>query len=115
MATQKQINANQMMVVLANMIKAIKIHRASNNDTLSSFQHRLLDTLIEDGTKLVLITMDMPPKKEIGNSVSKIFDNMKYNMMDILPADERNPMNKLYGDYLVFNSVAKDILDKYLQ
>lgn len=114
MATQKQINANQMMEVFIQMIHAIKIHRGSNNDTLSKFQHRLLDTTIEDGAKLIQIAMNMPPKKEIGNSASEILNDMKYNMMDILPVREMNPMNALYGAYLVFISVAKDVLDKYL-
>lgn len=114
MATQKQINANQLMVSLMDLIHAIKIHRGSNNELLSSFQHRLLDSLIEDGMALVKISMDMPYKKDVGDRVAKLTERIKYNMMDILPAREMNPMNSLYGKYLVFISVAKDVLDKYL-
>ena len=114
MATQKQINAYQMMGVFTQMISTIKNHRGANNDTLSKYQHRLLDTIIEDGAKLVQIAMDMPSKKEIGNNASELLNDMKYNLMDILPVREMNPMNALYGSYLVFISVAKDVLDKYL-
>lgn len=114
MATQKQINSNQMMVALMDLIHAIKIHRGSNNELLSSFHHRLLDSLIEDSMALVQISMDMPTKKEVGDRVTKLTERIKYDMMDILPVREMNPMNALYGKYLVFISVAKDVLDKYL-
>ena len=114
MSTQKQINANQLMVTLMDLIHEIKIHRSSKFDELTKYQHRLLDNVIDSGAKLTQISMDMPSKKEIGDTVSKLLNRMRYDMMDILPIREMNCMNSLYGKYLVFISVARDVLDKYL-
>lgn len=114
MCTQKQINSNQMMTTLMDLIREIKTHRASKFEELTEYQHRLLDNVIDSGTKLVHISMDMPSKKEIGDTASKLLSSMRYDMMEILPVREMNCMNSLYGKYLVFISVAKDVLDKYL-
>mgnify|MGYP003401260300 FL=1 len=114
MSTQKQINANQLMITLMDLIHEIKIHRASKFDELTKYQHRLLDNVIDSGAILTHISMDMPPKKEIGGTVSKLLNRMRYDIMDILPIREMNCMNSLYGKYLVFISVARDVLDKYL-
>ena len=114
MSTQKQINANQMILTLMALIHEIKIHRASKFDELTKYQHKLLDNVIDSGMILAHISMDMPSKKEIGGTVSKLVNRMKYDIMDILPAREMSCMNSLYGKYLVFISVAKDVLDKYL-
>lgn len=114
MSTQKQINANQLMITLMDLIHEIKIHRASKFDELTKYQHRLLDNVIDSGMILTHISMDMPSKKEIGGTVSKLVNRMRYDMMDILSVKEMNCMNSLYGKYLVFISVAKDVLDKYL-
>lgn len=114
MSTQKQINANQLMVTLMDLIHEVKIHRASKFEELTKYQHRLLDNVIDSGAILTHISMDMPPKKEIGGTVSKLLNRMRYDMMDILHVREMNCMNSLYGKYLVFISVARDVLDKYL-
>lgn len=114
MSTQKQINANQMMIALMDLIHEIKIYRGLKFEDLTKYQHKLLDNVIDSGSILVHISMDMPSKKEIGGSVSKLVNRMKYDMMDILSVREMNCMNSLYGKYLVFISVAKDVLDKYL-
>lgn len=114
MSTQKQINANQMMIALMDLILEIKIHRASKFEELTKYQHKLLDNVIDNGSILVHISMDMPSKKEIGGTVAKLVNRMKYDIMDILPVREMNCMNSLYRKYLVFISVAKDVLDKYL-
>lgn len=114
MRTQKQINANQMMMTLMDLIHEIKIYRASKFDELTKYQHKLLDNVIDNGMTLTHISMDMSPKKEIGETVSKLMNRMKYDMMDILSIREMNCMNSLYGKYLVFISVTKDVLDKYL-
>lgn len=114
MSTQKQINANQLMMTLMDLIHEVKIHRASKFDELTKYQHRLLDNVIDSGMKLTHISMDMPYKKEIGDTVTKLLNRMRYDMMDILPVREMNCMNSLYGKYLVFISVARDVLDKYL-
>ena len=114
MSTQKQINANQLMITLMDLIHEVKIHRASKFDELTKYQHRLLDNVIESGAILTHISMDMPSKKEIGDTVSKLLNRMRYDIMDILPVREMNCMSSLYGKYLVFISVARDVLDKYL-
>lgn len=114
MSTQKQINANQMMITLMDLIHEIKIYRGSKFDELTKYQHKLLDNVIDSGMILTHISMDMPSKKEIGGAVTKLVNRMKYDMMDILPVREMNCMNSLYGKYLVFISVTKDVLDKYL-
>lgn len=114
MSTQKQINANQMMITLMDLIHEIKIYRGSKFDELTKYQHKLLDNVIDNGMILTHISMDMPSKKEIGGAVTKLVNRMKYDMMDILPVREMNCMNSLYGKYLVFISVTKDVLDKYL-
>lgn len=114
MATQKQRNSQEMLITLMEFIHAIKIHRGSNFEVLTKYQHRTLDGAIEDATKLVQISMEMPTKKEVGDRVQKILERIRYNMMDVLPVREMNCMNQLYGKYLVFISVARDVLDKYL-
>lgn len=114
MSTQKQINANQMMIALMDLNHEVKIHRAAKFNEITKYQHRLLDNVIDSGMKLVQISMDMPSKKEIGDTASKLLNRMRYDMMDILPVREMNCMNSLYGKHLVFVSVARDVLDKYL-
>lgn len=114
MTTQKQINANQMMLALMDLIHEVKIHRGAKFNEITKYQHRLLDNVIDSGTKLVHISMDMPSKKEIGDTVSKLLNRMRYDMMDILPVREMNYMNSLYGKHLAFISVARNVLDKYL-
>ena len=114
MSTQKQINANQMMITLMDLIHEIKNYRASKFEELTKYQHRLLDNIMDNGSILVHISMDMPSKKEIGGAVSKLLNRIRYDIMDILPVKEMNCMNSLYGRYLVFISVVKDVLDKYL-
>lgn len=114
MTTQKQINANQMMLALMDLIHEVKIHRGAKFNEITKYQHRLLDNVIDSASKLVHISMDMPSKKEIGDTASKLLNRMRYDMMDILPVREMNCMNSLYGKHLVFISVARDVLDKYL-
>lgn len=114
MSTQKQINANQMMLALMDLNHEVKIHRAAKFNEITKYQHRLLDNVIDSGMKLVQISMDMPSKREIGDTASKLLNRMRYDMMDILPVREMNCMNSLYGKHLVFVSVARNVLDKYL-
>lgn len=114
MASQKERNSNEMTIALMDFIHEIKIHRGSNIEVLTKYQHRVLDGTIEDAMKLIQISIDMPSKKEVGDRVAKIIERIRYNMMDVLPIREMNCMNPLYRKYLVFISVAKDVLDKYL-
>lgn len=114
MASQKERNSNEMTIALMDFIHEIKIHRGSNIEVLTKYQHRVLDGTIEDAMKLIQISIDMPSKKEVGDRVAKIIERIRYNMMDVLSIREMNCMNPLYRKYLVFISVAKDVLDKYL-
>lgn len=114
MASQKERNSNEMTIALMDFIHEIKIHRGSNIEVLTKYQHRVLDGTIEDAMKLIQISIDMASKKEVGDRVAKIIERIRYNMMDVLPIREMNCMNPLYRKYLVFISVAKDVLDKYL-
>lgn len=114
MATQKQINAEQLSDALISMISDIGDYRSKNLEVLNERQSKLLDSIALAGAQLTRIAISMPAKKKDDYLAQNLIDGIKFNMGVILPRTEMNCTNQLFNSYAKFISLARDVLDKYL-
>ena len=114
MATQKQINAEQLTDALISMMSDIEDYRSKNLEVLTERQSKLLDSIALAGMQLVRIAISMPAKKKDDYLAQNLIDGIKFNMGVILPKSELNCTNQLFNSYATFISIARDVLDKYL-